>query len=318
MTAAEKQKRKSGKGNINSFVFFLILATLFWVLTKFSKQYEQDVDAQLEYTNIPANAVISEDGVNSVPLRLKASGFEFLYYKLSKPKITLDLTRLEPDTSARWMISKQGLENLATLQLKHQVELQMEKSNIELPIRTLGQKRVPVIANISYTFKEGYSYTEPLGITPDSVTVIGPENSLKQVTALETAAASFDEVDEAISGSLEILLPDTVDKLKVDPGEVNYSMEVQEFIENQVTVPITLIGSDEVRGIQLFPSAVTVRYTINFSDYKNVQASDFKVICDLSKIEEGANFLVPELVEAPAGARRLSLSPNQVEFIAIQ
>ena len=25
MTAAEKQKRKSGKGNINSFVFFLIL-----------------------------------------------------------------------------------------------------------------------------------------------------------------------------------------------------------------------------------------------------------------------------------------------------
>ncbi|MDC7997851.1 CdaR family protein [Gilvibacter sediminis] len=318
MTAAEKQKHKSGKGNINSFVFFLILATLFWVLTKFSKQYEQDVQAQLEYINIPANAVISEDGISTVPLRLSASGFEFLYYKLSKPKITIDLTRLEPDNNTRWMISKQGLENLATLQLKHSVDLLSERSNLELPIRSLGQKRVPVLANIAYTFKEGYSYVKPLRITPDSVTVIGPENSLAQVNALETVAASFDGVDEAISGSLELLLPDTVDKLKLDPSQVEYSMEVQEFIENELSVPITLIGSDEVRGIQLFPSSVTVRYTINFSDYKKVQAGDFKVICDLSKVEEGANFLIPELIEAPAGARRLSLSPTQVEFIAIQ
>jgi hypothetical protein len=317
MTAAERQKHKSGKGNINSFVFFLILATLFWVLTKFSKQYQQDIQAEVEFVNMPANTMVS-DAASTIPIRVSASGFEFLYYKLSKPKLSIDLSTISPNEQARWTISKQNLENLATIQLKHPVTVLTDKSSLELPLRDLGQRRVAVQARVDYTFKEGYSYLAPLAISPDSVTVIGPENQILKVTNLLTEAASFKELDEGIEGTLKINLPKELSGVKVDPEEVTYRMEVQEFIENEVLVPITLVGNDQQQGIQLFPSSVTVRYTINFSDYKSVQPADFKVVCDLSKVEPGGKYLIPELIDFPEGARRLSISPDQIEFIAIQ
>lgn len=318
MTAADKQKRKYGKGNLNSFIFFLILATLFWVLTKFSKEYEQDMVAQMEFINLPDNAVIGNDINTQLPLRLEASGFEFFYYKLRKPVITIDLAQLSPDENSRWSLSKSILESQATAQFKHPVTIQLTDTEITLPLQALSSKKVAVLPAVDYNFKEGFSSLEPLEIKPDSVTLIGPASLLNTIESVKTELREFNGLDENIEGELEIALPDNENQLKVSPAKVSYSMQVQEFIENELTVPITLIGNETGQGIQLFPSSVKVRYTINFAQYKNVKASDFKVVCDLSKAADGNNVLSPELILSPEGAQNLSFSPKEVEFIVIQ
>ena len=318
MTAAVKQKRKNGKGNLNSFIFFLILATLFWVLTKFSKEYEQDLVAQLEFVNLPEDAVIGSDADSQLPLRMETSGFEFLYYKLRKPVLSIDVSQLSPDENSQWSLPKSTLEAQATAQFNHPVRILRTEDEIRLPLQALASKKVAVIPAVDYSFKEGYSSLDSFQIEPDSVLLIGPEAQLKSINSINTEAIEFNNLEEDISGELNIALPDGDSQLKVSPQKVSYKMQIQEFIENELTVPITLVGNDEELGIQLFPSSVKVRYTINFAQYKNVQASDFKVICDLSKAAEGSNLLSPELVNFPEGAQNLSLSPKEVEFILIQ
>lgn len=317
MTAAEKNKKLSKRGNLNSFIFFLILATLFWVLTKFSKEYEQDLNAQLELVNMPADVVVSGDINEEVPLRMKASGFEFLLFKFKKPKITVDVSTLQASPDSLWRVQKTALEGMASEQFKHQVTVNLNGSDLELPLKALSSKRIAITPAIEYNFKEGYSSMEPLSISPDSVTVVGPVNLLEQIEALRTEYKQFNDIDSDIEGEIEIALPDAFAGVKIAPEKVSYTMNVQEFIENEVTVPISLLNSDQ-QGIQLFPSTVKVRYTINFSEYKNVSASDFKVVCDLAKAVEGSNQLSPELVAFPEGAQNLSISPKEVEFILIQ
>lgn len=318
MSAADKKKLKTSRGDLNSFLFFLILATLFWVLTKFSKEYEQDLSAQMEFTSLPDNAVINKGANTAIPLRLEASGFEFLYYKIKKPVVTIDLADIDPGPDAQWKLPKTSIESQASQQFNHQVTVSVPQTEITLPIQLLAKRKVAVIPAVELNFKDGYSSLNELKITPDSVMVIGPEGMISSMESIKTEAREFKGLDADIEGELAIALPDGGEQLKVTPERISYSLDVQEFIENELTVPITLVGNEDNLAIQLFPSAVKVRYTVNFDQYKNVSAEDFEVICDLSKAAEGSNLLTPELITYPEGVQKLSFSPKEVEFIVIQ
>lgn len=320
MSSAAKQHhsfKRFNKGNLNSFIFFLILAALFWVLTKFSKEYTQDVKAQLEFINVPEDAVIGGNTDRELPLRMEASGFDFLFYQIRRPVITVDVSDLNPGQDSIWTISKAQLEIQAEQLFNHPVEITLKESEIKLPLLALGKRTVPVVPAVTLEFKEGYAALAPMELQPDSITLIGPVKVLDQLLEIYTEQEVLANLDAAVSGELKLELPDSIGQVKMVPDKVSYQLDVEEFIENEMMVPLTLIGNEENLGIQLFPSAVKVRYTINFGRYKNIQASDFKVVCDLSKAT-GGNLLSPQLVAYPEGAQNVSFLPEAVEFIVIQ
>jgi hypothetical protein len=76
---------------LKGIFFFLLLATVFWVLTKFSKQYTATASATIHYLNIPEATQIKDDNLKKIDFNLTTSGFEFLYYKFKKPIIDIDL-----------------------------------------------------------------------------------------------------------------------------------------------------------------------------------------------------------------------------------
>ena len=73
------------------FLFFLFLATIFWVLTKFSREFTTTLQARINYENIPETAALSEKNINSIAFDLTANGFEILFYKFKKPTIDVEV-----------------------------------------------------------------------------------------------------------------------------------------------------------------------------------------------------------------------------------
>ena len=50
---------------VKRFLFFLLLAAIFWVLTKFSREFTATMVAKIQYENVPENAALSEGNLKS-------------------------------------------------------------------------------------------------------------------------------------------------------------------------------------------------------------------------------------------------------------
>ena len=69
---SENTKNKNPK--IKSFLFFLLLATLFWFLTKFSRDSEATLTTTLDYINIPDSVIVTNDNVKEITFDVSGNG----------------------------------------------------------------------------------------------------------------------------------------------------------------------------------------------------------------------------------------------------
>ena len=83
--------RNLNKKKVKRFLLFLTLATIFWVFTKFSREFTASLNTKIEYSNIPETTALSENTVRDIDFDLTANGFEILYYKVKKPSIEINI-----------------------------------------------------------------------------------------------------------------------------------------------------------------------------------------------------------------------------------
>ncbi len=319
MSATGKSRIKGvNKGDLNSFIFFLLLATLLWGLTKFSKEYASDVTTTITYLNVPEGTMVKDKSDQQVSLNLEASGFEFMFYRLKTPKVVIDLSKINPDSNNNWTISKLDFEDLASQSFNHKVTAKIPESGLRLGLDALGKRTVPVRSALVFNLQKGYALVDSLIFEPDSITFIGPKNDLLELEVALTESKTFNQVDKDQSGTVKIQMPEGLEQITTVPENIIYSLQVDEFVEAELLIPITLINAPEDANIKLFPSSIKVKYIINFKDYKSVTADSFSIICDFSQVAAGSNIVIPELNQQPKQARQVSLATSQVEFIFIQ
>ena len=79
---------------INVLLVFVLLALLFSLLTKLSKDYTKTISFDIEMTNVPSQYVILKDSVQMLDVTLTSSGFNLLKYYLIDPQLILILVPL--------------------------------------------------------------------------------------------------------------------------------------------------------------------------------------------------------------------------------
>ena len=94
------------KGKSRSFLIFLVLSFIFWLITKFSNQYTEVLPLEVSFNEHPVGVVPTSETTSEIQLTLTASGFQLFFYKLLRTELILD--------------SKKGVFNdgLATLPLE--------------------------------------------------------------------------------------------------------------------------------------------------------------------------------------------------------
>jgi YbbR domain-containing protein len=203
--------------------------------------------------------------------------------------------------------------------LEEQVNINFEKArfiqeSLSVEFQPKKNKWVNVRPRIDLNYAVGYSAGELVSLQPDSVQVSGPENIIDTLQNLNTVYLKINNINTNVSGRVKI---DTTNlgMLSFYNTEVTYSQEVEKFTEGSVKVPVEILNKPEDTNIAIFPKEVLVYYQVNLKQYEMVKAENFRVVCDFNDIDDGDDFIIARITEAPLMVRNLRLNERKIQFV---
>lgn len=307
-------KTRFKRTNFNSFLFFLFFAVIIWIFVQFSKQYNEIINIPVEYVNVPPDKLITDENPNNLKLRMEENGFRIAWKSLFPPTLYIDISKtVQANGDLLYIIDDNRRDIVSQLNIDFE-DSRFVKEVVTIHFQQKAEKKLPVNSRIEVEYAAGYSASEALQLTPDSVKVSGPDALLDTISALQTVKLKLKKVKNNISGTVRI---DTsaYQGLTLYTNRVKYSAEVEKFTEGSVTVPIELINAPEGLDVVIFPKETLLFYQVNLKDYSKITASDFRVVADFSEVRENQNFLIASVVKQPDFTTNLRLNEKKIQFI---
>jgi hypothetical protein len=112
------------------FIFFFVLAFVFWYLNSLEKEIETDIRYHVRFVNVPGKTVIVEESSSRLNLYLKGQGYSLLKLKVlgNKTPVLIDISkvnykRVPGSSSADYFIVTSGLTKTLNIQLRSGCEI---------------------------------------------------------------------------------------------------------------------------------------------------------------------------------------------------
>lgn len=301
-----------------TFIFFLFLASLFWVLTKISKEFTAPVTSKIQFTNVPETVSIKEVNAEEITFNLYSSGYDFLGYKLKQPDLLIDVSKYISNTENKI--------NITSTQLVEEINEQFSTSrsvnslNIDALLVTVDpiiRKKVPVVVQKRVSYKNGFRQIGSINITPDSIYVSGPQKVLAHIDSLTTENIKIDLVDGNISKKVTIKIPD-IDGISLSNETVVASWVVKEIAQKEFEVPIAVINKPKGEIIKIIPNVIKLRVDITLDHYNDITSKDFKIVCDYNKRNTDENFMIAHIDKIPQWVEHIELGTQKIDFLIFQ
>jgi hypothetical protein len=300
---------------IKAFLFFLVLATFFWILTKFSKQYAATTDAIIEYTNVPESMLLTDENLKEISFDITTNGFEFLFYQFDKPKVSIDISEYFEDGKEDAVVPKNELIKLISSQLKSNLAVKNLSANeLIIKLDAIKSKKVPIIVHKELQFKNGFRAVDSIWVKPDSVIVAGPSEFLEKVNSIGTVLLVEKGIEKSISRTISLQNPEK-EKLSMVPKEVVVSLAVAEFSQNELILPVEVVGVPENTIIKLIPKVITIMFEASVDNFKGITKSDFRVVCNYEDRNKEENFMIPKLAQQPKGVFNVEFDTDKIDYL---
>jgi hypothetical protein len=293
---------------------FLLFSTIIWFMVQMSKEYTQIIKVPVSYVNVPLDKSLSEDRPKSLDLRLQDRGFNIWYYKMFTPKLELNMGRAEEQGQSLVYYLEENSEAVSK-----SLGLDLDKSRFLVPEVVVGfqpkTKKVLVVRpQVQINYAVGYAADKALVLVPDSVSVSGPEAMIDSLEFVNTIKKEFNNVSRNLTG--EVALDTTgLGRLSFYRNSVGFYQEVAKYTEGQMKIPVKLINVPANTNVSIFPKEVIVKYQVNLNKYDMVEAQDFSLVCDFSKLEAAEDYLLAELVKKPEFVNNIRLSERKIQFV---
>lgn len=295
-------------------MFFLFFAVIIWVIAQFSKTYNEVVDIPVDYVNVPLDKLLTPDRPSELKLWMSESGFAIAYYNMFPPTLTVDVSDSRIEDSV-FVYSMEAHRDAIERQLGLSFDrISFMEDELRIGFEQRAEKRLPVEPQVDLEYAAGYAALGELQLDTDSITVSGPQAMLDTISVLRTELLEQGNIKNNLDGTLYI---DTsmIKGVTLYQNQVRYQLEVDRFTEGRLEVPIELINVPAGRNVVIFPQQLIVSYRVSLDNFSNVQASDFKIVCDFSQLRDGQDFLVPQVQEQPGIVENVRMNEKRISFI---
>ncbi len=310
-TTNRKKRVKNGK--IKMLFFFLLITSFMWLLTKFSNEFTSTIEANIEFSEIPSDKVISESSATSIAFDHTSSGFDFLTYRLKKPIISIPLTNYSKDGTI--VLSQNDLTRIINSSLKTNVSVKnvsLESLNIKLD--SIITKELPIYPIIDLSFQKGFKAVREIEITPDRIEVSGASTILNELNSLQTKSIELEDLNATTTGELE-LDTSVFPTLTVSENTITYTVTIEEFTQKEILVPIEVENLPLETTLKLIPEEISVMFDVSLSKFNLINKSEFRVVCDYEKRNEEQNFMIPQLISFSDEVQNVTLSSHKVKYL---
>ncbi|MDY8138261.1 YbbR-like domain-containing protein [Aquimarina sp. 2201CG5-10] len=319
MSARRKNRFSFKRNNVKTFLFFLIFTSLLWLFTQFSKNYTEEVEVGIRYINLPDDRILNDRSDQTLKLTLNGNGFRLMNHYWSTSHIEFDVANATTyiDNEYHFFVNKEAQFLKNELDFKGRI-LAVQKDTVKLKLDINLEKRIPVKIEQNIEYTTGYGSDKGLEISPDSITISGPEKIVDTIQSISTKELELEAVNSDFSSRLEIDIQDLPPSVTIYPAEVDASIVVSKFTEGRSEVPITLQNVPEGDKIKIFPKEVTVVYRVGLDRYNEITPMDFKVVANYNNVADDSSFLILELVQIPESIHDVRLRDKQVQYVILK
>lgn len=299
---------------VKRFLFFLFVASIFWVLTKFSREFTTTMKAKIQYENVPETTALSGNNLRNITFDLTANGFEILFYKFKKPTIEVQVGKYYDKEKENFTITQNELTRMVSSNFNRNLAIKnLSVEELKVTLDPIVLKKVRVVPRTKFSFKDGFKPLDSIKVKPDSVVISGPSGNLKNINTIETEVISFENIEKDISTTVKVISSNN-EIVSIKPNRVTVSLNVAEFSQGKFVLPIEVINLPPELEIKLVPAAVTVAFDVSVNDFSNISKQNFRVICDYSERNKEENFMLPTLENMPPNTQNITFEPKKIDF----
>lgn len=300
--------------NMLFFLFFLVLAFIFWLMLFFQKtSVEGTYRIPLKYTNVPEDVVFDHELPEYIEVTVTDKGSEIFQ---------LDVTRrdsLEINVTA---LSEVGTTVLQGDQYRQLILSKLSSSsvirgyypmNISLATSKLESKKLTVVFDGEITTSRANLVADSAIFIPETVMAYGSRQSLDLLESAVTEYTLFKNLKATSQLPINI---NPVEGVKFSPSQVEIYVPIEEYTEHVFDVPIVASHLPKGLDVKFFPSRATVTFSVTLEEYKKIVPEDFEITLDYRKFHDNEGGRVSlELTKSPSTVVNPRISPTSVEFL---
>ena len=305
---------KSNK-EILIFLFFLTLSGTFWLSLTLNDTYEQEFSIPVSVVDIPKNAVLTSEEVDTVKMTIRDKGiFLMSYYYGDYLKNVRVHFRNYTHNNGSGSVSAQDLQKIVYQRLFSSSKILSTKPDkLEFYYNYGAKKKVPVRWSGRVIPEELY-FISRVGYSPDSVTIFASEEKLDSINMVYTEQLNYANFRDTLSVNCHL---NKIKGVKMVPDHVRVSFFTDVLTEERIEgIPVQGINMPEGKALRTFPAKVAVNFVTGVNVYRNLRPEDFTVVVDYNDIKKNpAEKCDIHLKEFPRGISRARLETNQVDYL---
>jgi hypothetical protein len=297
------------------FLFFLALSGAFWLSLTLNDTYEQEFAIPVAVVDVPKNAVLTSDEVDTVKMTIRDKGiFLISYYYGDYLKNIRIHFRSHSHNNGTGTIAAQELQKIVYSRLFNSSKILSTKPDkLEFYYSYGTKKKVPVRWSGRVIPEELY-FISRVEYSPDSVTIYASEEKLDSINMVYTEQLNYANFRDTLSVYCRLSKIKSV-KMVPDHVQVNFFTDVltEERIEG---IPVQGINMPEGKTLRTFPAKVAVNFVTGVNVYRNLRPQDFTVVVDYNDIKKNLSEKCDiHLKNVPSGISRARLETTQVDYL---
>lgn len=298
------------------FLFFVVIAALFWILLSFNNNITRDITINV-VVNKPKSITLINDVPTTVTVTVKDRGLSFLKsFFQSTPTIELDLSKYLNEKNSAMEIAPNQLINEVRRAINNEATIiKVIPESIVSKYTTLPGKKVPINweDNIENIIPDKQFVINPdlIKTDPDSAIVY----ALDQATLFKVNEVDISTVEVANLTSTftkEVTIKG-INNVKIVPDRVKLTVPVEPLIRKDFNASISLRNQPHGVKVLVFPPSIDVTFLVPQSHYRD--PVNLTVIVDYNDIDPKNNKVNIKLGEVSGNYTNVTLPIDSVNYL---
>lgn len=298
-----------------TFFFFLVLSTIFWLMTALNETYEREIGVPAYLVNIPKNVVVTSDVEDTVRVTVRDKGFALLAYTYGEGirPINVNFQSAITRQSGYGVVSSQELMKMINQRFSGSSKIvQVKPDRLDFHYN-YGLSRQVSVKMSGHVVPGKSFYLARTRFWPEKVTVYGSKQALDSLRFVKTVPINITNFNDTV---LRTVALETIKGVKIVPNTVRIGLYPDILTEENIEVPITAINMPEGKVLRTFPQRVTVNFIVGASMFRSISPEQFAVVVDYNEIiDHPSDKCSIHLRETPQGVRNARLKMTHVDYL---
>lgn len=290
------------------------VAFIFWVLIKLSQTYRAQKEIYFDI-QLPQGSSLSALPPDNLVADLEGTGWDLLFdhFYSQELGLTYDMEGINRLNLSRGQLRS---DIQAELYSDDITVLEINYDQLNLRAEEQAQRRVPVEAVTVLSFAPAHQLKKPVALSPDSVTLIGPESIVNQYDTWRTDSIVHENLKQSLIVPVRLSAPPP--EVELSPNVTEATIEVEPFTEKSVYVPLVVKNAPD--SIRIFPEKVTVTSKLGLSHYDRVTYQDFSAEVDLKGVVPNSSGTTAPIIitKRPDYIQSLFFTPKSARFFFVE